>query len=85
MVFKQIAYRIGCGKNIVGKRVDGRNLVYYKTRDGVVAIKEIKREAGGVNILKDNTSFNATTVVPLDEGFILANKDREVKSIVNKE
>lgn len=82
MIFKEVAYRIGYGKNIVCRRVDGRNLIYYKTRDGVVTIKEIKREAGGVSILKLDTTFNATTVVPLDEGLILANKDREIKSII---
>lgn len=82
MIFKQVAYRIGYGKNIVGRRVDGRNLVYYKTRDGVVTIKEIKREAGGVSISKIDTTFSATTVVPLDGGLVMTNKDREIKSII---
>ena len=81
MKFKPIGYRMGYGKNVRGRYNNGRCLLYYKNRDGVVNIKEIKRTAGGVELIKVVGSFNGTTLIPFNDGYILANKDKEIKSI----
>jgi len=82
MVFKSVAYRMGYGKNVKGYYDGEKYILYYKTRDGVVNSKEIIRQAGRVDLVKRNEVFNATTVVPFEAGFVLSNKDKEIKSIV---
>lgn len=81
MVFKSTAYRLGYGKNIVGVYRDGKFELYYKSRDGVVCSKIITRLAGRVELKRGDKTFNATTVLPFDEGYILSRVDTEVKSI----
>ena len=81
MVFKSTAYRLGFGKNIVGVYKDGRAEIFYKSRDGVVCSKIITRKAGRVELEKGKETFNATTVIPFEEGFILSRLDTEVKAI----
>ena len=81
MVFKSTAYRMGYGKNMKGRFNGEKYLLYFKTKDDQVVCKEIVRGAGRVDLLKTNIVFNATTVVPLSTGYILSNKEMEVKSI----
>lgn len=81
MVFKSTAYRLGYGKNIRGIYNDGKFIVYYKSRDGVVNTKIITRRAGRVDLEKGSETFNATTVLPFLDGFILSRVDTEVKAI----
>ena len=83
MKFKSSAYRMGYGKNIRGVFDGARYILYYKNRDGVVNSKEIIRGAGRVELVKGNEAFNATTVVPVANGFLLSNKGKEIKSIKN--
>ena len=81
MKFKSVAYRMGYGENIKGRFTGGRYILYYKNRDGLVKSKEIIRNAGRVDLKKLDETFNATTVIPFNSGYILANKDKEIKAI----
>ena len=81
MKFKSVAYRMGYGENVKGRFFNGRYILYYKNRDGIVGSKEIIRSAGRVDLVKLYETFNATTVIPFNAGFLLANKDKEIKSI----
>ena len=81
MVFKKSAYRMGYGEKVKGRMVDGKYVIYYKTRDGVVNVKEIIPQAGRVDLVKIDKVFNATTVIAFADGYILTNKDKEIKSI----
>ena len=81
MVFKTTAYRLGYGKNIHGIYQGGKFVIYYKSRDGIVCSKVITRRAGRVDLQKGLETFNATSVLPFAEGFILSREEKEVKSI----
>ena len=81
MVFKPNAYRLGYGKNIKGNFEGIYFKLFYKTRDGQVQTKDIVRRAGRVELMKGSESFNATTVVPLARGRIVARENREIKSL----
>ena len=85
MVFKSTAYRLGYGKNIFGEYLDGKFVIYYKTRDNIVKSKEIFRRAGRVELKKGDKQFNASSVLPIGDGFILSRSGREIKSIKNVE
>ena len=80
MVFKSAHYRLGYGKNISGLYEDGKFVVYYKTRDGVVTSKIITRRAGHVELKKGDRVFNATSVLAFTEGYILARVDKEIRA-----
>ena len=81
MVFKPNAYRLGYGKNVKGIFEGDYFKLFYKTRDGQVQTKEIFRRAGRVELIKGDEVYNATTVVPLTRGRIVARENREIKSI----
>lgn len=81
MVFKPNAYRLGFGKNIKGNFEGNYFKLFYKTRDGQVQTKDIIRRAGKVELVKGSEVYNATTVVPLSAGRILARENREIKSL----
>lgn len=81
MVFKSTAYRLGYGKNITGVYDSGKFKIFYKSRDGVVKTKIITRRAGRVDLKPGPETFNATTVLEFDEGYILSRVDTEIKCI----
>ena len=81
MVFKSNAYRLGYGKNVKGNFEGDYFKLFYKSRDGQVQTKDIIRRAGRVELIKGGESFNATTVVPLSKGRIVARENREIKSL----
>ena len=82
MIFKSTAYRLGFGKNINSKRMtDGKFLVLYRSRDNVVRSKIIERRAGGVDLKKGDTEFNASMALMINDGFVLLRRGNEVKSI----
>lgn len=81
MVFKSTAYRLGYGKNIHGIYQGGKFVIFYKSRDGIVCSKVITRRAGRVDLKKGTETFNATSVLPFKDGYILSRVDKEVKSV----
>ena len=81
MIFKSNAYRLGYGKNLKGNFEGDYFKLFYKNRDGQVQTKDIIRRAGCVELMRGSETFNATTVVPLASGRIIARENREIKSI----
>lgn len=81
MVFKKVAYRLGFGKNLRARTLDEGFLLTYKTKDNKVATKELVRRAGRIDVLRGAQELNATTAVPLSEGYVLCREDKQIKTI----
>ena len=82
MVFKSTAYRLGYGKNINGEmQEDGSFVIFYKSRDNLVRVKEFVRQAGRVELKSRGQEFNASSVLPVSGGYILTRAGNEIKSI----
>ena len=80
MEFKNVAYRLGYGKNIVGESDYGVTKIYYKTKDNLVRTKKFWQKGAGFALSGADEVFNATSVLPFKDGYILARQNNEIKA-----
>ena len=84
MVFKQVPYRLGSGKNLHGIASEkGFKLFYRASENGssVVKSKEVVRRAGYIDVTKGTEEFEAVEVVPLKNRYFVSAGDKKIKLV----
>ena len=88
MIFKNIKYKLGVGKNFHGKMENGEIILYYLSSDPsetLVKGKVIKRKAGYIEAKTLGISIEAKEVIPLEDYFVASRGEDQVKMLTKEE
>ena len=84
MVFKQVPYRLGSGKNMHGICDGSAVKIFYRATENnsrVVRSKILVRRAGFFEVTKGDEEFEAVEVVPLENRYFVSGGDKKIKLV----
>ena len=88
MVFKDIKYKLGAGKNFHAVMDNGKITMLYLSTDPsevLVKAKQIERKAGYIEAKALDFSLEAKEVIPVDDFFVASRGEDQVKMLTMEE